>query len=101
MKNLRKITPKVEKILERHPNTRNSDNALYLEFIRENNPEVLKMPVESFLVNLKDLDLPSIETVGRCRRKVFERRRDLIGNADVQARREINEEEFKSFAREM
>ena len=59
------------------------------------------MPVESFLINLKDLDLPSIETVGRCRRKVFERRRDLIGNADVQAQRESNEEEFRSYAREM
>lgn len=101
MKRMRDTTEKVEKILERCRSARNSDKALYLELIREIKPEVLSMTVENFLVKFNTLNIPSIETVGRCRRKVAERRSDLIGNADVQARREINEEEFRSYAREM
>lgn len=100
MKRLRDTTAKVESILERYPNTRNSDNALYLEYVRENKPEVLSMTVEDFLVKFNTLDIPEIESVGRSRRKIFERRSDLIGDDCVQARRKKKEEEFRSYARE-
>lgn len=98
---LNEITNKVEALLENDPRTRNSDLILYREYIRSYHAYALEMPLVAFIEILanKANDIASIETVGRARRKIMERRSDLRASADIEAQRELREEEFKRYAR--
>ncbi len=102
-KELRTVTQLVKCILEEYPTTRNSDNILYCYVLmaigRRTGIKYESMPIETVLTNLKDLGLPSIETVGRCRRKIVEQCPELAGNSEVEAQRALNEETFKEYAK--
>ena len=97
--NLRNMTELVKTILEQQPETRSSDNLLYIEVLRRcTNQRVLNMPVWMFYENLTEWHLPSIETVGRCRRKAQQENPHLKATADVQDFRYDKETEFMRFA---
>lgn len=98
---LRKTTVLVKDILECNPNTRNSDSLLYIEVCKKLNPEVEHWLFFDVLRNQSELGLPSIETVGRCRRKVVEAYPELSGCSDVEAQRLLNEETFRDYARKV
>lgn len=98
---LRKTTVLVKSILECNPNTRNSDSLLYIEVCKKLNPEVEHWLFFDVLRNQSELGLPSIETVGRCRRKVVETYPELAGCSDVEAQRILNEEEFIDYGRQV
>lgn len=51
------------------------------------------------LKNRKDFGLPTIESVGRARRKIVEKHPELSGNDEVEAHRTLNEEKFREYAR--
>lgn len=93
----------VQDILERCPETRNSDNVLYIKVCKtigeENGINIDKMSVPNFFLSLKDIGLPPISTVGRCRRKLVRKYPELKGNDAVEYGREENEEAFKKYAR--
>ena len=66
---LRNLTEMIKEILEQQPETRSSDNKLYIEVLKRcTNQNVLNMPVQLFYQNLTEWQLPSIETVGRSRK---------------------------------
>ena len=100
MNKLRTLTDMVRIILEQQPETRSSDNLLYIEVLRRcTNQNVLNMPVWAFYQNLKEWQLPSIETVGRCRRKLQEQHPELKANSEVAGFRSEREEAFREYAR--
>jgi hypothetical protein len=91
----------VKEILETNKAARNSDMALYIKVCERINPLILSKPFWVVLLSLKEYNLPSIETVGRARRKLQEMFPELAGDADVSAQRMLNEEAFKEYARGM
>ena len=98
--NLRNMTELVKTILEQQPETRSSDNLLYIEVLRRcTNQQVLNMPVWMFYQNQREWQIPSIETVGRCRRKAQQENPHLKATAEVQDFRYDKEAEFVQFAK--
>lgn len=99
MSELRNTTKMVKYVLEKEPRTRNSDNLLWLEVIKLVNQGVLRKPMSEVLQNLNEYGLPSIETVGRCRRKLQAEHPELRANKSVQDCRAEREEEFRELAK--
>lgn len=99
MNNLNTLTELVKIILEQQPETRSSDNLLYIEVLaRYAGQNVLNMPVWAFYQNQREWKIPSIETVGRCRRKAQQKNPHLKATAEVQDFRCDKESEFRKFA---
>lgn len=96
---LRNMTELVKTIMEQQPETRSSDNLLYIEVLKRcTSQNVLNMPVWSFYQNLREWQLPSIETVGRCRRKAQQENPHLKAKPEVEGFRYDRETEFIEFA---
>lgn len=104
-KELKTTTDIVKYILQKYPNTRNSDNELYLKVLHVIGDKkgiiIWNMPVPTFFMRLKEYGFPSFETVGRVRRKVVETHPELAGNITVEAHRILNEETFRDYARQV
>lgn len=102
---LKTVTEQVKEILQAEPSARNSDNVLYafvLENVgKEKGLDINAMPVGTFLTLMKGFGIPSIETVGRVRRKVVETHPELAGTAEVEAGRTAQEEVFREYARKV
>lgn len=102
MNNLRNMTELVRTILEEIPETRSSDNLLYVEVLNrytaETGKQTLMLPVWKFFLNLTEWGLPSIETVSRCRRKAQQENPHLKATAEVEGWRYDKETEFMRFA---
>ena len=99
MSELRNTTKMVKYVLVKEPRTRNSDNLLWLEVIKLVNQGVLRKPMAEVLQNLNEYGLPSIETVGRCRRKIQAECTELRAKKAVQDCRAVREEEFRELAK--
>lgn len=95
----------VKSILAKYPETRDSDNLLYLRAIevvaRQNKSfgELQKMTVPHFLRNMQRLNLPHYDTVSRARRKIQANHPELRGTAEAGKRRSRLENEYRQFAR--
>lgn len=102
---VRKITPIVLEQLKKNKATRNSDNLLYLEVLREvceeKQIDIESMTVPTLLSNVQKLNLPQLESVGRARRKIQSTYPELRATAEVEAHRTLNEEDFRKYAREV
>lgn len=98
---LRGTTKIVKSILETNKQARNSDAYLYIEVCKTINPQAIHKPFVEVLADLKAFNLPSIETVGRCRRKVVENNPELAGSSEVEAGRTLKETEFREYARQV
>lgn len=97
-----KLKERVRTILVTDERTRNSDDRLYLAVINQLcgekgiNPKQIALP--NFFLNRKMYGFPSYESVGRCRRKWQEKDETLRADVDVEAMREIREEEYREWA---
>ena len=99
MTELKTTTLLVKQVLETVPAARNSDNLLFIEVVKIININLIFKPLAEVLTNLKEYDLPSIETVGRCRRKLQAQFPELRAAATVQGIRDGREEEFREWAK--
>ena len=103
MGNLKTIHNRVKRILEQKPETRNSDMALYIAlaqyFEDENGLNITEKPFRYVLGNLKELGLPTIESVGRARRKIQEQHPHLQSEKKVKKMREVQEEEYRKYSK--
>lgn len=88
----------VEESLISDPNTRNSDKVLYISVVNKINPAILRMPMETVLLNEKNLNIPSIESVGRARRKIQEYNPLLRANKAVDNARYEQWKEYREYA---
>lgn len=103
MTGLKKTTDLVYNILTQYEATRDSDNELYIKVLEyygaKLNVDFNRVSVSSFFKHYRGLHIPSIETVGRCRRKIQEEYTDLCASDFVTAEREDREAEFRDYAR--
>ena len=72
MNRLSTLTKEVKEALEKYPKTRDDDMFLYGCILKVECPEVLHMEVRDMLHRHKELKVPSLESVTRCRRKIQE-----------------------------
>lgn len=104
-KELMTTTDLVKYILQHHPHTRNSDNELYLKVLsilgRHKGIDICNISIPTFFMHLNEFGFPSLETVGRVRRKLVETHPELAGNSTVEAQRILNEETFRDYARQV
>ena len=77
---LYKIQDIVEGLLTNIPATRDSDDILYIEYINKVNPTLTKNDLASFLQYRAMYGVPSIESVGRARRKLQAHHPELRGS---------------------
>ena len=89
----------VKDILARYPMARNSDAYLYIRVVEALNPKAADRPFEEVLLNLKQLGLPCISTVGRVRRKLQAEYPELWSDATIKKYREEAEKDFEDYAR--
>lgn len=103
MNELKTTTKLVQKVLEEQPHTRNSDGYLYIEVLKvignKKHINLVGMPVGQLLCNLTELGVPTIETVGRCRRRVQGKHPELCADAEFEFFRSEREEAFREYAR--
>ena len=95
----------VKSILVKFPETRDSDNLLWLRVIEHTAwqnkrfGELQEMTVPYFLRNVARLNLPHYETVSRTRRKIQANCPELRGTAEAGKRRSRLENKYRQFAR--
>ena len=96
---LNKIKDLVIKLLKEKEILRGSDDLLYLEVLKLNRADVEKMTVWEFFKYRKNWELPSFETVSRCRRKAQEEHPELRPNIVIQEMRKKEEKKFYDFSK--
>ena len=105
MKELRKTTDLVYEILTQSVSARNSDDDLYCKVLevygRRMGVDFNRVSVMSFFKCARRNSIPSIETVGRCRRKLQEEYIHLRADEDVERKRYDREATFRTYAREV
>lgn len=90
----------VKQVLTESESARNSDMKLYVELCMRLNPIAATMPFWTVLLNLKEYDLPNIETVRRTRQKLQAEFPELAGSEKIQSIRADREKDFREYARE-
>lgn len=103
MEDLKSTTDIVAAIMVTAEETRSNDNLLYLRLLAVlgsmHKIDYLHMTVIDFFKLLPMLNVPTIETVSRLRRKVQQKCPDLKATDAVESFRAEREETFKAYAR--
>lgn len=94
---IKNIEPKVLRLLEDYPATR-GDDWLLLKMYYNEIVDVNNISFASICDNHNQLELPSFETIRRCRQKIQARRLDLVDPATAKKRRKLIDE-FKEYAK--
>lgn len=94
---VKNVEPLVLETLERNPITREDDFILYGAVLKKMGVN-LNESLSSFLARAKKCNLPSFESVTRCRRHITELRQDLK-DAKTAVEREIKQEEYINYNR--
>ncbi len=85
----------VKDILTRFPETRNKDSYLHCRLLETYYGS--GYVYQPYIITLQDESLPSIESVGRARRKCQELYPELRADDNTQAARELKEEEYEDY----
>lgn len=100
MSRIKKIENIVLGVLERYPESRDSDETLYYEIIKDHEHTMhYGFSVYELLMERKKWGIPSYETVGRTRRKLQEEHEELRGSKWATRYRREEEERFIAYAR--
>lgn len=95
-KKLKEIETEIVPLLEQYPFTRNDDKILYLLLLEKKGYD-LNITLKDYLSAMGD-NYPNYDSVTRCRRKIQEKRPDLIGNRRIRKLRAENESEYRDYA---
>lgn len=98
MDDLKKLEYKVYQMLQKDEDCRNSDNLLYLTYLKDEGIDVKKISIDSFYSFFADYGVARFESVARARRKIQELYPDLRACEDVRKWRKENETEFREYA---
>ena len=98
---IKDVKKRVLVILETKPQTRNSDNDLYYEMVREivGPRKLSQMTAKDLLLKRKDYGLPTTESVRRARQKCQAEYPALSAVPRVTGFRVENELEYREFAK--
>ena len=99
MKDIKRTSDIVKEILERKPETRNSDDELYFQVCKKINPEAMSKPFYMVVLHRKEHSLPPFESVRRARQKLQASYPELCGTDEVEAHRVVCEGIVKDYAR--
>ena len=99
MHNIKQTSAIVKQILKAVPETRNSDDLLYIQVCSRMNDKALTMPFCQVLGMRKQLGLPPFESVRRTRQKIQSTHPELAGADEVEGKRKLNEEIVKEYAK--
>ncbi|MBO7715853.1 MAG: hypothetical protein J6S85_19980 [Methanobrevibacter sp.] len=83
MSKLRDLERQVKEILKANPSTRGDDDLLYDNLLQNMKVDLSKFSVRSFLLTYRKMGIPTIESVGRCRRKIQSKDESLKPTADI------------------
>lgn len=86
-------------ILKEFPYTRSDDFALYAEVIRAHFPNLIDYSFLYVLLNHRELNVPSYDSITRVRRKLQRKHEDLASER-TKAKRAKQEAEYIEYARE-
>ena len=95
LKDLEKV---VRKILTDEPKTRGDDDLLYIKVLEQRKIKLTDYNAKSFILNYRKLGIPTIETVGRCRRKVQEKNETLKPTPQIELKRKKLERSYYNYA---
>lgn len=95
LKDLEKV---VRKILTEEPRTRGDDDLLYIKVLEQRKIKLTDYDAKSFILNYRKLGIPTIETVGRCRRKVQEQNEFLKPTPEIVLKRKKLEHSFYNYS---
>ena len=96
---LKNTTNLVKEILRSCPDTRNSDDLLYIKVCERINPLAINLSFNIVLLNRKEWALPAFESVRRTRQKVQAEHPELAGNSTVEGHRKVNEQIFEEYSK--
>lgn len=98
MTKLKELEPVVREILKQRPATRGDDDLLYLDVLDKMEVNLTEITAESFILNYRKLGIPTIETIGRCRRKIQEKDNSLKPTAEIVLKRKKVENSFYDYS---
>lgn len=96
---LRDTSDLVKEQLKYYPVTRDNDMLLYYRVCEKINGVALGMPFGTVILNLKEYNLPSFETVRRTRQKLQAQYPDFKGTQRTQRKRTELEGVYRNYAR--
>lgn len=98
MEKLRDLEKKVTQILRDKPKTRGDDDLLYKYVLAEMKVNLTNVSAKDFLLSYRKMGIPTIETVGRCRRKVQAKDETLKPTPDIVLNRKKLETSFYNYS---
>lgn len=98
MSKLKEMEKVVKKILKEIPATRGDDDLLYLDVLDEMKVNLKDFSAESFLLNYRKMGIPTIETVGRCRRKIQAKDKTLKPTPEIVLKRKKLENSYYNYS---
>ena len=98
MAKLKELETVVKEIWKQKPATRGDDDLLYVYVLDQMHLNLSTYSVTSFLLNYRKMGIPTIETVGRCRRKIQEKDNSLKPTADIILKRKKVENSFYDYS---
>lgn len=99
LKNYEKIT---DEVLTTYPVTRGDDDLLYVAVLARlgyDYSRLAQMSAYDFLISYRVKGLPTIESIGRVRRKVQEENPSLLPDLNTKVMRKKSEKIFKNYAK--
>ena len=98
MTKLKELETVVKEILKDKPATRGDDDLLYIYVLDQMHINLSSYSVTSFLLNYRKLGVPTIESVGRCRRKIQSKHEELKPTPDIILKRKKVENSFYDYS---
>lgn len=91
---LRKLGKTVKEIMIEDPVTRGDDDILYVRVLKKAGIEINNISAETYIMNYRRLKLPTIESVGRCRRRVQAKDETLKPTPEIELKRRKTEQSY-------
>lgn len=100
MKHIKKTAALVKEVLEQCPETRSSDDLLYMMVCTRINNIAVNLPFAKVMSRREELHLPPYESVRRNRQKFQELHPELRATDVVSGHRAVNEEIVKEYVKD-
>ena len=98
MVQLKKLEKVVREILKESPRTRGDDDLLYINVLDKMDVKLTDLSAESFLLNYRKLGIPTIESVGRCRRRLQAINEELKPTPQIELKRKRLEHSYYNYS---
>ena len=98
MEKLKDLEKKVKHILKNEPLTRGDDDLLYEYLLEEMEVNLSSITARNFILSYRKMGIPTIETVGRCRRKIQAKDETLKPTPDIVLKRRQTERSFYNYS---